>query len=395
MTAALGPLRRVAATLAVIGSACAAGCGHAAAPAPGEPLPGLSATDLARFARGKTLFDHVFTPAEGLGPVFNENQCSACHTDPSSGGTGEQRVVKATRFDGRVCDRLENDGGLNVRRQATPALRAFGVDGETIPAMATAHGRFKPPFLFGAGLVEAITDSEILRHADPDDRDRDGISGRAGRAADGRVGRFGRKAEFATLPDFVSSALRLEMGLTTALESSEPGVNGRPLPAGVDPAPDPEIDAATLEALTDYVRLLAPLAPETPPTAASRDSARRGERLFRAWGCASCHVPTMTTGRSRTPALDRKTVHLYSDLLLHDMGSALADICGIAAAPSELRTEPLAGLRYRKVFLHDGRALSVREAIRLHGGEATAARDAFATSDPLTQRYLLRFLDTI
>src|SRR6266850_7146525 len=77
--------------------------------APGDPLPGLTAEEEASFARGKALFNHVFTPAEGLGPAFNENQCSACHTDPASGGTGEQRVVKATRYDSarRSCDRLE------------------------------------------------------------------------------------------------------------------------------------------------------------------------------------------------------------------------------------------------------------------------------------------------
>ncbi len=346
---------------------------------------------------GKTLFDHVFTPAEGLGPVFNENQCSACHTDPASGGTGEQRVVKATRFDAArgTCDRLERQGGSNIRRQATPALRAAGVDSEVVPPGATERGRFTPPFLFGLGLVDAIPDSEIIRGEDIDDRDGDGISGRAGRASDGRVGRFGRKAEVPTLLEFVSSALRLEMGLTSALEPAEAGINGRPLPPGVDPAADPEIPDSTLRAVADYVRFLAPLGRAVPADGAARDSVGRGERQFQSLGCAACHFPLLTTGRSEIAVLDRRPAFLYSDLLLHDMGPALADICGVGATPSELRTEPLAGLRYRKTFLHDGRAPTVRDAILMHGGEAARARDAFARADEAGQHYLLRFLDAL
>jgi len=363
---------------------------------PGAPFPGLESADLVRFASGKALFDRVFTPAEGLGPAFNENQCSACHTDPASGGTGEQRVLKATRFDSvsGTCDRLEQAGGLNVRSQATPALKAAGITRETVPREATARGRFSPPFLFGAGLVEAIPDSVILSREDSADRDGDGISGRAGRTADGRLARFGRKAEFATLVEFISGALRLEMGLTSPLEPVEARVNGRPLPRGTDPARDPEVDSTSLNALRDYVRLLAPLPPEGVSEDA-RDSVDQGRRLFHALRCASCHVPAMVTGPSAVSALDRRSVSLYSDLLLHDMGGGLADICGLTAQPSEVRTEPLAGLRYREAFLHDGRAHTVGDAIHQHGGEARRAREAFTLRGASEQVLLLRFLETL
>ncbi len=362
---------------------------------PGAPLPGLRPTEMARFLVGKTLFDHVFTPGEGLGPLFNENQCSACHTDPASGGTGEQRVIKSTRFVApATCDHFEGDRGQNVRRQATPLLKARGVEHETVPEGATV-GRFAPPFLFGLGLVEAIREQEILTREDPDDRDGDGISGHAGRSPTGALGRFGRKADAATLLEFVSSALRLEMGLTNALAPTEQGLNGGPLPSGVDPVPDPEVDLSGVQRLADFVRFLAPLPPASIAADATRDSVLQGERVFRSLGCVTCHVPSMTTGPNPVPALNRKTIYLYSDLLLHDLGPALADVCGVAASPSELRTAMLAGLRYRKAFLHDGRAPSVRDAILLHGREAARAREAFARLDLASQILLLRFLDTI
>ena len=363
---------------------------------PGAPLRGLHPAELARFAAGKALFNKIFTPAEGLGPLFNENQCSACHTDPVSGGDGEQRVVKASHFVApAACDALQGGRGLNVRRQATAALKALGVDRETVPPEATEHGRFAPPFLFGLGLVEAIPEADILARADPEDRNHDGISGRPGRTPQGAFGRFGRKADVATITDFVASALRLEMGITSPLAPAEQGLNGGPLPPGTDPAPDPEVDRETVERLADFVRFLAPL--PGPPLAADarRDSVLRGERVFASLGCPSCHVPSMTTGKSRVPALDRKAVYLYSDLLLHDLGPDLASVCGAGAQPGELRTAILAGLSYRKTFLHDGRALDVRGAILAHGGEASAARAAFAELDPISQQLLLVFLETL
>lgn len=149
---------------------------------PGALLPGLREAKLARFRAGQVLFDKVYSPADGLGPAFNENQCSACHTVPASGGTsGFERVVKATRFGDRgVCDLLTGEGAENIRSQAIPLLKARGVEREAIPAGA-AVGRFTPRFLFGLGLVEAVPEEAIVAGEDGDDADGDGISGRAGR----------------------------------------------------------------------------------------------------------------------------------------------------------------------------------------------------------------------
>ncbi|MGQ0715443.1 MAG: di-heme oxidoredictase family protein [Gemmatimonadaceae bacterium] len=339
----------------------------------------------------------MFTPEEGLGPFFNENQCSACHTVPASGGTtGFERITKATRFDGPgSCDLLVSDGGENVRKQATPLLRALGVHEQTIPPRATEIGRFTPPALFGLGLIEAIPDEAILAGADPDDADGDGISGRPGRTSEGQLGRFGRKADVATIQDFVESALRLEMGLTTPARPDEVPVAGVSMARAADPARDPEVPQEAVELLTAFIRFLGPPAPIRPRSAAHNDTIAGGRRLFHELRCSTCHTPTMRTGDSGVDALDQKTVTLYSDLLLHDLGPGLANVCAPSASPTELRTEMLMGLRHRNRLMHDGRTSDLREAILAHGGEAQRARDAFARLPWLQQEFVVRFLRSL
>jgi CxxC motif-containing protein (DUF1111 family) len=363
---------------------------------PGAPLPGLSPTDSARFVSGRMLFNKVFSADEGLGPAFNENQCSACHTVPAIGGTtGFERVVKASRYGGPgACDLLSSEGGENIRTNTTPRLRAHGVTAEVIPASATDTGRFLPPFLFGLGLVEAIPEHTIIAAADPDDRNGDGISGRAARAPDGRLTRFGRKADFASIEEFTRGALRLEMGLTTRSNERDL-VNGAAVPPGIDPTTEPEVHSLTVDLLADFVRFLVPPAAAPPRTTAHADTLARGRRLFDQLGCASCHTPAMRTGRSRITALSHKTVNLYSDLLLHDLGPKLANVCAHDAAPEELRTTMLMGLGHRRFFLHDGRAMDLREAILAHGGEGQTARDAFHRLPWLMQEYLVIFLNSL
>jgi CxxC motif-containing protein (DUF1111 family) len=122
------------------------------------------------------------------------------------------------------------------------------------------------------------------------------------------------------------------------------------------------------------------------------NEARRGQKLFARIDCTACHVPKLTTGQSDVAALSNREVHAYTDLLLHDMGPGLADICFGDASPSEFRTEPLMGLRLSTVYLHDGRAKSIEEAIRLHDGEAASSRDAFLALSARERRALVAFL---
>ena len=360
---------------------------------PGEPLPGLEEAELGRFLLGKAVFERLITPDEGLGPLFNADRCSACHDQPATGGAGVLRVHKATRWENGVCDALEAEGGDNLQQRATPALAALGIERETLPARANASARVTAPPLFGLGLIEAIGEAEILALEDAGDRDGDGVSGRAGRARDGRLGRFSRKADIATIRDFVDTALRFEVGLTTVVNPHEETVNGKPLPPGVDPMPEPEIDERGLDLLTHFAAYLAPLARDIPASAA--DTIAQGEALFEQVGCALCHVPALRTAPHETRALRRREVRLYSDLLLHDLGNELADVCGLGASPAEWRTAPLWGLRYRTLLLHDGRAISTHDAIRLHGGEAERSRSRFLALTEAEQRRLLRFLASL
>src|SRR5437867_7831279 len=193
----------IASALAVIG--ILAGC--ARPPQPGDPLPGLQRSERARFDRGKEVFKREFTPETGLGPLFNSTSCSECHEEPATGGSGDEVEVHATAFlirspggGGRggpapACDPLTDQGGPVVQQHVTPALHdALGIDAEPVPPRATATGRRTTPSLPGFGLLDAVPAQTLLALADPDDRDRDGISGRPNYSAAGRAGLFGRNA---------------------------------------------------------------------------------------------------------------------------------------------------------------------------------------------------------
>ncbi len=359
----------------------------------GEPLPSLTATELARFQDGALSFRRIYTPEEGLGPRFNENACNACHTDPADGGTGEQLVLKSSRVDANAtCDPLQVAGGPNLRRRVTEAARAVGAEAVPTPEVATHSGRFTTPFLFGMGLVDAIDVATLQALADPDDLDGDGISGRIGMDGSGNPARFGRKANTATLADFADEAFRMEMGLTTPRYPNEADAGDVPA-TGLQLSPAAsEVDSATFAATVDFARFLAP---PNRASSAQGEAAVAGEALFESLGCVSCHVPELTTGRHSSAAISEKAIGIYSDLLLHDMGPGLAGPCATGAAPQEYRTEPLMGLRYRRIFLHDGRAKRVRDAILMHGGEATPVRDRFASLDRVTQEWVLTFLGTL
>jgi len=363
---------------------------------PGAPLPGLSPAELERFAAGRVLFERPFTPDEGLGPLFNQTRCSSCHDLPTSGGHGAEPVTKATRFDPESgCSLLADQGGDLLQASVVPALRQAGILAERTPPSATAVTELRPPPLYGAGLVEAVDEAEILRRAEPTDRNGDGITGRVGHGAGGVVGRFGAKGQHGTLEGFIADAMNGELGLTNPAHPREQLPNGSPLPEGVDPVADPEMTQEDVDLLVAYVRFLAPTPPETPSGQEERALVRSGERTFEELGCATCHVPTMVTRPSEVPALDRKRFRIYSDLLLHDMGPDLADVCASGAAPSEWMTSRLVGLRYRTQFLHNRRAQSLEAAVLLHGGEAATSRDAYRALDGQRRAGLMAYLRTL
>jgi len=271
----------------------------------------------------------------------------------------------------------------------TPLLREAGITKEPLPPGVTGVGLRTTPDLFGFGLLEAVAEHEILRHADPDDRDHDGISGRPHWTDDG-IGRFGRKGQVSNLTDFITDAWIYEQGITSEAEPDEQTIAGEPLPDGVDPTLDPEISEEDLEASIRFVQFLAP-----PSRVHGGMNAVRGARVFSEIGCASCHVPALRTDRHPIRAMSRKKVFAYTDLLLHDMGEELSDICNGEALPSEFRTEPLMGLRFSTIYMHDGRATTIEQAIEMHGGEATGSRDRFLELSHRKRSQLLRFLETL
>jgi len=372
------------------------GCASPEPPKVGEPVANLTSAQRAQFEEGKKVFERVFKPQTGLGPLFNSFSCAECHEAPVLGGGGDEIEIHAARVtpsDG--CDDLFQEGGPVIQQDATPLLRALGIEKEQIPPGATAQGRRSSPPLFGLGLVDAIPESTILAREDANDNNRDGIRGRANRTIDGRVGRFGRKAAVAALFDFNAGAFPVEMGITTPGSPVEETINGKPVPPETDPAPEPEISLEDITRVNTFVRFLAPPPPRVFANPDDVNIAKRGQALFAELKCSACHVPEMETGPNPIKALDRKKVALYSDLMVHDMGADLADICLSSAHPSDFRTEMLMGLRFREQFLHDGSAKTVTEAIERHDGEARSSRDKFRNLSEAEKKALLTFLDSI
>ena len=358
------------------------------------PLDGLSSTDLAAFARGDAEFSRPFSVREGLGPIFNDLSCAACH---SGDGRGRPENV-LTRIGTPADGFLASLGGPQIQSRAIP-----GASPEVVPVGVTLSLRLPPP-VFGVGLIEAVPEAALLALADSADTNRDGISGRPnwvvpaayvpGLSGARRIGRFGRKGQTATLLEQTVDAYHQDMGITTEQHPNDNLHPNDPASAS-DRANDPEIPSATVAAVVAYLRMLAPPAPgpETP-------DAVRGRALFTQAGCSACHVPTLTSGDAPIPALRGRTVTLYSDLLLHDMGPRLADARPDGSATgTEWKTPPLWGLRLMTRFLngqafllHDGRARSIAEAIDWHGGEADRARTHWLGLSPADQRALLAFV---
>ena len=270
----------------------------------GRPLSFISREDRRAFERGRDIFAIVWTPENGLGPLFNARGCATCHAAPAVGGVGPQIETHATAFVAEACDGFDElNGGSVVQDSSTPLLLAQGIDGEPMFPGTTGAGRRTTPDLFGFGLIEAIDPEEIIRRADPNDRDRDGISGRVTlvQEEDGDevlVGRFGKKGQTPTLTDFIIDAFIYEQGITSE-DEEEQLVAGEALPDGVDPAADPELSTDSLHDVIKFVQLLAP-----PPSASLSRTAQAGREIFRDIGCSSCHTPAMRTADHEIRALN-------------------------------------------------------------------------------------------
>ncbi|WP_373045735.1 di-heme oxidoredictase family protein [Vulgatibacter sp.] len=335
--------------------------------APGGPLRPLDDAERDLWLEGRQLFDRDAALAEGLGsPHFNGDSCRSCHDRPVIGGGGklDVTVVRAGKW---VSDTFfaPFPGSTILPRVSPPWL-------PRVEANYTDVERRKSPSSLGLGLVEGIAEAAILANADPDDADGDGIRGRASRLADGRLGRFGWKADVPSLAEFVRDAFSNELGFSLA------AAEGLTFGSATDEdgVADPEIATGPQEAMTFFLRQLAPLAPTA--------SEPEGASIFAAIGCDGCHVPELDG------------VPLYSDLLLHDV--APAEYRGIPTATTggrEFRTPPLWGVSRTGPWMHDAGAPTLEEAIYRHSGTALASRRAFSDLQPAEQAALLRFLEAL
>jgi CxxC motif-containing protein (DUF1111 family) len=363
----------------------------------GTPLQGLTAVEFQEFRLGLDDFLEVEASEEGLGPAFNGTSCAVCHNIPTIGGAGTMAELRAGR-------RNANGEFEALDKSGDTLFHMFSVPGHgcqpILPADTNVFARRVPIPLFGAGLVEAIPDQTLIDLEDPQDLDGDGISGRAALITDvetgqQRVGRFGWKAQHATLISFGADAYRNEMGITNDLFPNESVFGITPDRLRLcDPFPDPEdvreprTGRRGIDNFASFMRFLAPAGREE-----ATDQIRAGEQTFAAIGCAACHVPALETGSSPNPLFHRRPVPLFSDLLLHDVGTGDGIRQG-AAEPNEIRTPALWGLRLRRPLLHDGTA-TLEQAILRHAREAEQARRGFELLNPVDRAALLAFLGSL
>jgi CxxC motif-containing protein (DUF1111 family) len=382
----------MAATAALMGGQ------HRAEAAFGDPLPGLSAEQLTAFLDGQGEFNTIEEPEEGLGPIFNEASCGTCHVGPGTAiGGSNQRLETRFGFVGRngVFDPMETHGGSLMQDHAIGLWNGVMFAPEQVPPEANVVAGRRTTPLFGLGLVDAVPD-QIFRNLAVRERMNDRST--AGRAsvvtnlATGQpaVGKFGWKAQVPTLFQFSGDAYLNEMGITSPLFPNENCPQGDCSLLDANPLPGLNDDGEDVEKFASFMTLLAP-----PPLPVIPRAAMGGPLLFYTTGCASCHNPVFTTGRSAITACDRRTFFPFSDFLLHDMGSLGDGIVQGDANGREMRTAPLWGLRATTRFLHDGRATTVRDAILAHDGQGAVARRRFLALRGLQQAALLAFVGSL
>jgi len=354
----------------------------------GDPLPGLTQSQLNGFFDGKDDFEEEETAATGLGPIFNRSSCAECHGFPAIGGSSNITVTRFGRTKSGAFDSLANLGGSLLQERA---IVKSGL--ETVPHEANVRAKRQSTPLFGLGLVEAIPDATILRGVRT--TPVDGIFGKASIVDDVStktklVGKFGWKAQHARLLSFAGDAYLNEMGITNRLFPKENAPNGNiVLLTKLDKVADPEDDGNGIDILADFMRYLAP-----PPTNPTTANTAFGAKLFFDIGCAKCHTPVMTTS-SKIKSLDKKNVWLYSDLLLHDMGKLGDGIVQGMAGPKDIKTAPLWGIKDSGPYLHDGSAKTIDAAIRDHDGEAKIVIDRYKKLKVDQRKLIIEFLNSI
>lgn len=369
----------------------------------GGPLPNITSLESTLFTSGHLIFTKLWDPVHGLGPVFTQHGCVECHSSPAPGGSSP---IAATLFGA-----LNSDGSFNpLTAEGGIVLQPFSITkfqpscqlpGEAIPGNATIVAQHLTPPVYGAGLINSITDDAISANAIDKGM---GVHGMTNMVPDENgvlhVGHFGRKAQFADLLQTTSQAMVHDLGITSPLVPDEDLPQGQPIPQGCTASEPNDSDGSQVVAAFHFVEYLAPVTPGTPNS--------NGQALFTSVGCVLCHLTSYTTASQvvvpldlngntiTSKALSSQTVNLYSDLLLHDMGPGLADNISLGQATgTQWRTTPLWGLSRRSEYLHDGRTKDFTTAIQDHGGEATTVIQNFSALSSQDQADLLSFLKSL
>jgi CxxC motif-containing protein (DUF1111 family) len=429
----------------------------------GQPLSSVSQTPGAPdfFANGLLRFQEIESVQgganNGLGPRFNSNQCSSCHSQPAIGGTSPSATVFPSIGQNPETLVYSLDGAQNtlpsfitpsgpVREarfkfflnpngslSSTPdggVHDLFVISGRSdAGSCAIKQPNFHenlelnnvifriPTPTFGAGLIENISEETIYANmqANAEQKQDLGISGVPNRDGnDGMITRFGWKAQNKSLEIFAGEAYNVEMGVTNELFQNERAspdeaqAGGLPANCKINPTPEdttnfvstqyPAVPSDVVQ-FAMFMRLLAPPTPSTTSPGGPQSIAN-GSRNFNLIGCAMCHTPTLQTAPSTlTPGLSQVNANLFSDLLIHHMGTNLADgVSQGGAGPDQFRSAPLWGLGQRIFFLHDGRTTDLLDAIKEHassGSEANGVISNFRQLSPQQQQDLLNFLRSL
>lgn len=407
------------------------------------PASNLKGSNFDQHLSGDVAFEQAFVTApaqvnQGLGPVFNNNSCIACHpkdgraehptelndftglflrasiagTDahggpnpvPGFGGQIAQNAVYGTQaeaeFSVYYTESLVTfpDGtSVSLRKPVYSLINTY----IPFPGDAMLSPRVGPP-VYGLGLLEAIPEMDLLALADEGDADGDAISGKPNyvwnfETNQLEIGRFGWKAINPTVMQQCAGAYNDDMGITSPYFPNESSMGQSNM---TDPNNnDPELSQEELDDVTFYCLTLAVPAPRN----IEDKKVIRGEELFGTLDCAKCHVPKHVTGTyAGIPEISNQTIYPYTDLLLHDMGFGLADDRpSFDANGLEWKTRPLWGIGLTNLinghtnFLHDGRARNLTEAILWHGGEAANSTAKFKALVKEDRESLLAFLNSL
>jgi len=375
------------------------------------------------------------TARDGLGPLFSANTCVHCHPNMGAGAPlnadGSMRrslVLRLShmdKIDPIYGTQLNVHGVFGVTPEGTPKVSyqtktitypdgkrvdlrvpSYHVEdlgyGEMAKETMLAPHIAQP--LIGLGLLEAIKEADILANVDAQDKNHDGISGRANYPIDPSthekaLGRFAWKADAVSVKAQSAGAFINDMGITTPLYPNETCTDAQEAclnsTRGEDAFDAPE---NILDAVAFFVQTRAVPAQRTP----NGTNVLKGYEAFNEANCAACHTPTFTTGNHEIAAFSNKTIHPFTDLLLHDMGEDLSDHRpSYDATGREWRTAPLWGVGLRATisgeafYLHDGRARTLEEAILWHGGEALSAKERFMSFPQEKREHLLAFLRSL